>query len=159
MEPFVSQNRLSLTLSQAQLSAIDDALSALEAQLSGLTSLSADERRGLMKMGSKSEAFCRQTLGLLAQNPQIVPPSVHLAEGLADLAALDQLRPRMIRLQRLLERAEDSETALGSDVMMLALEGYALLKVSGRNQGLDGLRRDLGTRFAKSARGEEPASA
>ncbi|GAB3727428.1 hypothetical protein GCM10028794_00010 [Silanimonas algicola] len=48
--------------------------------------------------------------------------------------------------------------ALGSDVMDVALEGYALIKVSGRAQGLDELRRELGLRFAKSRR-NEPAAA
>jgi hypothetical protein len=36
--------------------------------------------------------------------------------------------------------------------MNVALQGYALLKVAGKNQGLEGLRKELGTRFAKSAR-------
>jgi hypothetical protein len=35
-------------------------------------------------------------------------------------------------LRRLLEKADDGETALGSDVMSAALEGDALLKVSGK---------------------------
>lgn len=86
---------------------------------------------------------------MLAQNPQVVPPSIDVAEAHADLDALDRLRPRLARLQRLSERAEDTEAALGSDVMSLALEGYALLKVAGKNQGLEGLRKDLSARFAK----------
>ena len=60
-----------------------------------------------------------------------------------------------MRLQRLAERANDTEVALGSDVMRCALDGYALLKVSGRNQGLEGLRKELGTRFARSTRSTE----
>jgi hypothetical protein len=55
-------------------------------------------------------------------------------------------------LQQLTERASDTEVALGSDVMNCALQGYALLKVSGKNQGLEGLRKELGARFAKAAR-------
>ena len=34
--------------------------------------------------------------------------------------------------------------------MSLALEGYALLKVAGRNQGLEALRRELSGRFTKT---------
>ena len=49
----------------------------------------------------------------------------------------------MQRLQKLVERAEDSETASGSDVMALSLEGYSLLKHVGKNQGLEALRREL----------------
>jgi hypothetical protein len=152
----MSQNLIHLTLDDAQLAAVDDALTALDTALSGLIALDVDERRGLNRMGAKSEQFCRQTIALLAENPQVVPPSVGLADAQADLATLDRLRPRLARLQRLTARAEDSETALGSDVMSLALEGYALLKVAGRNQGLEGLRRELGSRFNKT-RSADPA--
>ena len=34
----------------------------------------------------------------------------------------------------------------------LSLEGYALLKVAGRNQGLEGMRKELSGRFNKTAR-------
>jgi hypothetical protein len=147
----MSQNLLSLTLTDAQIADIDAALSTLEKAFSGLISLTQDQRRGLTKMGPKSEAFCRQALTVLAENPQVIPPSVDLKEAQADLAALDRLRPRLARLQRLTERAEDTDVALGSDVMALSLEGYALLKVAGRNQGLEGLRKELSARFSKSA--------
>ena len=96
---------------------------------------------------------------MLEQNPQIVPPSLGLAEARADLDAIDRLRPRLQRLQRLTERAQDSETMLGSDVMACALQGYALLKVAGKNQGLEGLRKELGSRFAKSSRAAADAPA
>ena len=151
-----SQNLVSLSLTDAQLSVIDQSLTDLETQLSGLIAMNAAQRKSLARMGDKSESFCRQTLNVLAQNPQVVPPSVALQDGLADLEALDRLRPRLQRMLRLTERAADTETALGSDVMNVALQGYALLKVAGRNQGLEGLRRELGSRFAKSPRQETP---
>ena len=151
----MSQNIIDFTLDDAQLAASLQALTDLETQLSGLVAMSTEQRRKLARMGDKSEAFCRQTLSVLAQNPQVVPPSLKLAEAQADLVALDKLRPRLQRLQRLAERGADSETALGSDIMRCALDGYALLKVSGRNQGLEGLRKELGTRFARSTRSTE----
>jgi hypothetical protein len=43
--------------------------------------------------------------------------------------------------------------------MDVALEGYGLLKVSGKNQGLDGLRKELGSRWAKTRRSTEAATA
>ncbi|QOW25245.1 hypothetical protein [Lysobacter sp. H23M47] len=151
----MSQNLINLTLSDAQLDAVDQALTELETQLVALVAMNAAQRRKLARMGDKSETFCRQTLNVLSQNPQVVPPSLKLAEALEDLAALDRLRPRMQRLQRLAERGADSETALGSDIMRCALDGYALLKVAGRNQGLEGLRKELGARFAKTSRSTE----
>jgi hypothetical protein len=148
----MSQNLINLTLTDDQLDAVDQALTDLETQLEALVAMNATQRRKLARMGDKSEAFCRQTLSVLTQNPQVVPPSLKLAEAQADLVALDRLRPRLQRLQRLAERGADSETALGSDIMRCALDGYALLKVAGRNQGLEGLRKELGTRFAKGSR-------
>lgn len=156
----MTQNLLSLTLSDDQLAAIDGALAALEGATAGLIAMDNDTRRQITKMGDKSEAFVRQTLMVLEQNPEIVPPALGLAEAQADLRALDRLRPVLGRLQRLTERAADSEMALGSDLMNVALEGYGLLKVSGRNKGLEGVSEALGARFARAPRrpAEAPAA-
>ncbi len=65
---------------------------------------------------------------------------------------MEQLRPRRVRLSRLSERASDTDIALGSDVMSVALQGYSLLKLTDRVEGLEPLRHELGNRFARSAR-------
>ena len=155
----MTQNIISLELSDGQITIALEALTELEGALAGLISLEAEDRRRLTKMGQKSEVFCRQALSVLAQNPQIVPPSLHLADAQSDLRALDRLRPVLDRLQRLAERGADTEIALGSDVMDVALEGYGLLKVSGKNQGLDGLRKELSSRFSRTSRKPETATA
>src|SRR5512144_2534718 len=113
----MTQNLVSLNLTDAQLTAVDAALTELETQLGGLIALPAARKRSLRKMGQKSEAFCRQSL-----------------------LVLEQLRPRMVRLSRLSERASDTDIALGADVMTVALQGYSLLKLTGRSEGLDPLR-------------------
>ncbi|KAF1708582.1 hypothetical protein CSC70_12785 [Pseudoxanthomonas kalamensis DSM 18571] len=156
----MSQNLLSLTLTDEDMTAINAALTELEARLIGLLALDNATRRQITKMGDKSEAFVRQTMTVLEQNPDIVPPALGLAEAQADLVALDRLRPLQTRLQRLLERVSDSEMALGSDLMSVALEGYGLLKVSGRNRGLEGAVEALGARFSHSSRrtAEQPAT-
>lgn len=152
----MAQNLISLTLSDADLAAIDGALATLEEKFVPLISLQPGEVRALAKMGDKSEAFCRQTLTILEQNPQVVPPSLNVTEALADLRAVDQLRPRMARLERLSKRADDTVIALGSDILTAALEGYALLRVSGKGQGLESLRQGLSARFAKTRRAADP---
>jgi len=50
--------------------------------------------------------------------------------------------------------------ALGSDAMVTALEGDALLKVLGKGSGLEALRRDMSVRFNRKARADQsPAPA
>lgn len=155
----MSQNLISLELSDEAIAAVNAALEQAETQLAGLIALDNDARRQFTKMGDKSEAFVRQTLTVLAQNPDIVPPSLGLAEAQADLRMLDRLRPLLTRLQRLNERATDTEMALGSDLMNVALEGYGLLKITGRNKGLESASAMLSARFARASRRAEAAPA
>jgi len=152
----MTQNIVTLNLTDAQITAVNAALTELETQLAGLVSLSLPTKRSLRKMGPKSEAFCRQILRVLGENPQIVPPNVTLNDAQADLTALDALRPVMVRLTRLTDRAADTGIGLGSDVMAFALRGYSLLKLTGRSEGLEPLRQQLGSRFAKTARAPQP---
>lgn len=147
------QNRISLVLSDEDLAIIDGALSALKAKFARFVTVQPGEIRGT-SMGEKSEAFCRQTLQVLQANPQIVPASLDLQEAVADLTALDALRPRLIQLKQLTERAQDTEMALGADIMAAATEGYALLKVSGKDEGLKAARRELSSRWARSRRNQ-----
>jgi hypothetical protein len=135
----MSVNLIQLDVSDEQVAAALAALDQLETVLPGLVSLSPDDRRRLTKMGGKSEVFCRQALSVLEQNRQIVPPSLDLPGAQQDLRALDRLRPLLDRLQRLADRGEDTETALGADLMASTLEGSGLLKVSDKNRELDGM--------------------
>ena len=57
------------------------------------------------------------------------------------------------------ERDDDTEIALGTDLIGVALEGYALLKVSGKGEALKGARRELSARFAKGNRAPGPEAA
>jgi len=145
----MSQNLISLDLTADQLQAVDAALATLEEIFAPFIELSAAEKRDMVHMGDKSEAFCRQTLIVLAQNRQMLPPSFDLAEAEHDLASLDQLRPRFTRLRQLLAKAEDTETALGSDILCAALEGYALAKVFGKGAGLEALRGAMSARYSR----------
>ena len=142
----MSQNLISITFTPDQLTALDRTIGDLENQLQGLVSLSIDARRSAAKMGPKSEAFCRQTINALQLNPHVVPASIGVDDARSDLETLDQLRPLFQRIHRLSQRSADSELALGSDVMVAALQGYRVLKAVGRSQGLEVLRRELGER-------------
>lgn len=147
------QNLLSISIDAALTGELNAAVDLLNERLADKTiSLDADTRRSLLKMGDKSEAFVRQTITLLAQNRQVVPPSLQLDEALADLAALDVIRPLLGRLQQLAERLRDTEMALGSDLMVAGTEGYAVLKVTGAQQGLDAQMREIGARWGRGSR-------
>lgn len=148
----MTQNLIDLELSAESLAAIDAALATLETHLTPLLGLDPESRRGLTKMGHKSEAFCRQAVVAFSQNAEVLPRNFDLESYRSDLATLDALRPRRQRLDRLQELLEDTEMAVGSDLMTASLEGYAVLKVAGKGTGLDGLRQMLSARFNRGRR-------
>ena len=153
----MSQNLVSLALSNDDLAALDAALATVEEKLAGLIELSVEQRRNLSKMGDKSEAFCRQALILLAENRQIIPPGLDLSEAEHDLRSLDQLRPRFARLRRLVANADDTEMALGSDILDFALDGYAVAKVIGKGAALETMKEAMSARYTR--RRSEPPKA
>lgn len=155
----MTQNLVAIEFSPADLEAIDGALAVLEAKLGILITLSADERRKAIKMGDKSEVFCRQTELVLRQNPGIVSGNFDLAGLQQDIVALDALRPLQQRLRTLIDRTDDTELALGSDIMSASFDGYALAKVGGKGTALDTLRDAMQTRLSRKPRAPAKPSA
>jgi hypothetical protein len=149
------QNLVSIQYTDEEIAQMDAALNTLRVLFSRMIALQPDERRELTKLGPKSQAFCDQALAVLLANPQIVPPSLDLAEAQVDKRTLDQLRPRLLILRQLLERADDTEMALGSDLMSVARDGYALLEVAGKDAALKAARKELSARYARRRAAKE----
>jgi hypothetical protein len=144
----MGQNIVTGHLDATQWAQVDSHINGLEqALLPLLVSLSAPERRRLVKMGDVSEPFCRRTHTVMRDNRAMVPQVVDVVEMGRDLASHDALAERQTRLAQLMERIADTDVALGSDVMTAALDGYALLKRVGGADGLHQLRRGLSRRF------------
>lgn len=155
----MSQNLISFAPSAADLTAIDAAIKTLEDRFASLIDLSPQQRHALTKMGDKSEAFCRKAVEVLGANPNVLPPTFSLPEMRRDLAGFDTLRTRLVRIERVYEKMRDSQLALGSDLMTASLEGYALLKVSGKGEALDTARKALSVRFTTRAVKKEEVAA
>ena len=153
------QNLIDLNISDTDWTAIDAALATLETKLGAkLLDLTTEQRISLNKMGDKSEAFCRESLIVGRQNvPELTPRAVAgLTASEADLANFDKVRPRLVRLTALKEKADDTEMALGSDVMEYSLFQYGFLSAIGAGAGLDELHAQLGARFARTPSPEPP---
>lgn len=148
----MAQNIATIDPNPDRWATLDQAIETLKDHTHDMDGPAPEVLRRAPKMGDKSESFCRESAAVLSRNPQILPPSFKLDDMLADLAAFDELRPRIVELTRLLRRMEATHRALGSDVMSAALQGYKLLKVAGKHQNLEPLRKGLSTRFTGQGR-------
>ena len=145
-------NRISLAVSQAQRQAALDGIAQVRAAVPGLIALAPGESRELYHFVNRNELFGRGVVSALETHPQIVPPSLDVPGARADLDALDALRPVLAEVARLHSMLEDTVMLLGHDVMDVAYDGYQQLKLSGAAHGLDNLRRELGSQFARARR-------
>ena len=136
----MSQNLISLTIDSNRFSAIDAALTALEKQLDDFVELSVEQRRELLKLGPRTEVFCRATIEVMERNPGALPADFDLEAIRTDRVAIDQVRPLLSRLRMLVSRVQDTEMALGSDLYKAALDGYRFAKATGSGAMLDELK-------------------
>lgn len=155
----MTQDLLELDISEEDWADIDAAVTVLETKLAAkLIDLDNEERSRATKMGPKSETFARQSLVVgrqfVAKLPTDTASDLALTEE--DLTGLDKLRPRLARLTAILEKAKDSELALGSDIMVFSLSLYGLLKALGVGAGLDELKEQMARRFTRRRRTEPP---
>ena len=136
----MSQNLISLRIDANRFSAIDAAVTALEKQLDDFVELSVEQRRELLKLGPRTEVFCRATIDVMERNPGALPADFNLDAIRQDRVAIDQVRPLLSRLRMLVSRVQDTEMALGSDLYKAALDGYRFAKATGSGAMLDELK-------------------
>jgi hypothetical protein len=89
---------------------------------------------------------------VFGENLSILPANFDLAAYRRELATLDAVRPRLARRSKLSQSDDDTQMAVGSDLMTKGAGGLALPNVTGKEQGVDDLRKMLPTRFARGPR-------
>ena len=143
----MSQNLISLTIDSSRFTAIEAAVTALEKELVDFVELSVEQRRELLKLGPKTEVFCRATIEVMERNPGALPADFDLNAIRQDRVAIDQVRSLLSRLRMLVSRVQDTEMALGSDLYKAALDGYRFAKATGKGAMLDELRMQASPLF------------
>ncbi|MEO5914245.1 MAG: hypothetical protein ABIS50_08435 [Luteolibacter sp.] len=150
-------NLADLDIPSADLTQIEAALLVLETKLKPhFVPLTAQQRSNFTKMGTR-EQLVRQAVTAAQQNSGDLPTSIGTAAAVADVVALDKYRPLFARVQALAEGCDDTEMAIGIDLMNFSLRVYGQLKLSA-SDSLKGLLESLGSFFGGGRRAATPAS-
>ncbi len=115
---------ITATLTEADIQAIKAAMETIEQKLPFLITLTAEERRKLYKMGSKSLSFVNNSLTVAQSNQDILPASFDLDEFMRDYQLSATLTELLFSLKQLTEKVDDTLMAVSSEAMSSSLTVY-----------------------------------
>ena len=123
------QNLVAVNIPAAELQNISKLITDLQTALAPyVITLSADDRKSLLKMSDKSVAFVNKTLDYTGTNPEFVPPYLSVSDMQVDVAAVNQLQPLLNQLNQIADNIDDTVMLSGSEAFTGALLYYNSIK-------------------------------
>lgn len=112
------ENKISIVIPPADLTAIQDAVKVLQEKLGPLLiALTNDQRRDRTKMGEASKPFVEKILEYAGSNPQFLPSFASYEEMEKDWKSHGELNPVYNNLNQIVSNLNDTILELGSDLM------------------------------------------
>ena len=154
----MERNLVDAELTAADLQAVETAIETIQTKLPFLISLTNDEKASMFKLGETYKPFVEKAEWLVDNFPMIMPGAFNTAQFKKDLALLTILGSLNNKLQSIAKTMDDTITAVGSDVILAALEIYN----SGKNNeeripGLKPIIDEMKTFFPRKRKIVEPA--
>lgn len=156
-------NLLSASISAADKTTINTNIANVTTTLGAILSISltADDRKNMLKMGDKTLAFVQKTITYANQNAALVPVFLNLPEANKDLQLADDLNDIYKALLTLITSVEDALMISGSEAYNAALIFYASVKGAARSNvaGSQAIYDDLKQRFPNRVKKEAVTTA
>lgn len=147
--PMPNDNRISASISPADMETILDNIAEIRALLPFLINLTKQERIELPKMGPASLAFDEQCADYMVSAPNLVPPFVSVSEVEKDRALRLALAEIWREAKKLCEMLDDTMMLVGSELWMADLSFYQTVRQAARRDvaGADTVYDELRPRF------------
>ena len=142
-------NRISATISDADVATILTKIQDIDALLTFLISISNEDRQVLPKMGDKSVGFDDKCAGYMGSNPEFIPGFIQIAEVTKDRNLRGQILKFLPQFRVFLELLEDTFLVVNSEIWMADLAYYQSVREAKRRgrSGADTIFNDLRQRF------------
>lgn len=146
----LSNNRLNISATPVQISAVKAALNTIATNLPFLIGLTIDERISLPSIDVNNKAFTEDAINAGVNNAALIPSYVSVANMQSDMTLFNQLDEIKILTKQLLEKLEDTQLLAGSEAYISALTLYKLFgsAADAGVPGADAIYEQLRTRFA-----------
>jgi len=148
---------ISATISPTDLQAVNDAFATVLQKLPFLVSLTADERKSLVKTGQDSVSFVNNALTAAQANPTIFPASFNTTEFKSDVDLFDVLTELSTLADSVASQIDDTRLAVGSEAMQEASQVYNYVKAAAKmTPGLKPIADQLSERFQRASKQKQP---
>lgn len=153
----MSYQNIDATISAADVTAVNDAITTIIQKLPFLVSLTNDERKSLFKTGANRLSLVVDAAAIAQGFPNIFPAAFDTAAFLRDMALFQTLNELKLKIDSLASQVDDTCVALGSEAGQQALQVYDYGKAAQDTvPGLRPLVEQLGQHFERS---RKPAAA
>ena len=151
-------NRISATLSDADVKKVLDAIDTIKQALPFLLTLTPDESRRLRNLGFDGVAFAEAGLEAVQANLDFTRRGFDLAEFERDLALLKQLGRIRGPLNALSQQVTQTHQITGADVMVAADDIYEdMNRDNGETAAVQAPRQQMRKRYAQRQATPKPA--
>ena len=135
----MSYQNISASIVAADKTAVITALQTIKTKLPFLINLTIADRKKLRKMGSVRTSYVQDVYTAATNNASAIPSGFSLTEYGKDATLLKDLTDIQALLQPLFEGLEDTQMALGSELMKQSDECYGYLKVAAKKSSSQNL--------------------
>ncbi|MDI1255649.1 MAG: hypothetical protein PSV16_06075 [Flavobacterium sp.] len=155
----LTNNRLNVTMTAAQITAVKTALTTINTNMPFLIGLTIDERAGLPKIDVSNKAFTQDAINAAVNNSAMLPAFISTTNMQTDLQLFDQIDELRGMVAQVLEKLEDTQMLAGSESYVNALTAYKLFgaAASAGVAGSDSVYDQLKQRFNNNGSSEATA--
>ena len=145
----IMDNKVQIVVPSEKVDTASQKIAEIDALFPGTLSLTADERRGGMKLGEKSLSFVSKGVEFMLRSPEFNPNFLDVPEAQRDFEAAQNLFAVGRQLQILADKINDTAMQAGIEAMAAVMSYYNNVKLASK-QGVAGARTiydDLSVRF------------
>ena len=153
----LTNNRLNVTATPAQITAIKSALQTILTNLPFLIGLTTEERTVLPAIDVNNKVFTEDAITAGINNASMLPSFISVPSMQTDMTLFGQLDEIIVLVKQVLERLEDTQLLAGSEAYSSALMLYKLFgsAADAGVPGADAIVTQLRARF--TSQGNTPA--
>jgi hypothetical protein len=156
----LTNNRINITATPAQITAVKAAIQTIQTNLPFLIGLTTEERISLPSIDVNNKAFTEDAINAGVNNSTLIPSYVSVANMQNDMVLFTQLDEIALLLRQLQEKIDDTQLLAGSESYVSALTLYKLFgsAADAGVPGADAIVTQLKQRFTSNGNSGTPAT-